>query len=184
MTLSEALASQISHNARARGFAYFATGAVRSLTAESGVIEAAVRGTETYTVWLHADGARLRGSCTCAYFDDRFTMCKHIWAVILAAEAQSLPLLAPGVEPEEVEFEPEEPGGNSVDEPLDDDEPFDASVEAQKRLAWARARFSAERPHQPPALLNRPTPAPPARWRTVLDSVANPRTTGVPVVPP
>ena len=122
MKVSDALASHISRNARTRGADYFASGAVRSLHAENGVVEASVRGGETYSVWLSSEGARLIGSCTCAYFDDHFTMCKHIWAVVLAAEAQSLPLVPAGVNPADVVFEPDEPPYLDEWLPVDPDE--------------------------------------------------------------
>ena len=50
-------------------------------------------------MWLEPVGATLLASCTCPYFFDRIVICKHIWAGILAAEAQSLPLMAPGISP-------------------------------------------------------------------------------------
>src|SRR6266540_1629606 len=106
MPLSQLLGSQVSERSRVRGQSYFRSGAVRSLTVENGIIEASVRGSQNYTVWIEPDGSLLRASCTCPYFTDHFDVCKHIWAVILAAEAQSIPLTAPGVTPESVDLEP------------------------------------------------------------------------------
>jgi superfamily II DNA or RNA helicase len=104
--LSPALGSQISHGSRTRGHSYFIAGAVRALTVENGIIEATVRGTGSYAVWIEPDGPRLRASCTCPFFIDRFEICKHIWAVILAAEAQSIPLVLPDVAAHNVRLEP------------------------------------------------------------------------------
>jgi superfamily II DNA or RNA helicase len=148
MRLSEFLGSQISDRSRSRGHSYFLSGAVRSLTAENGIIQATVRGSDSYTVWIEPDGSLLRASCTCPYFFDRVEICKHIWAVILAAEAQSLPLTAPGIAPESIDLEPFDP-----DEADDDDEAMEP---------W------------PPIAPLRPTPrtpaAPPA-WRQLLDGI-------------
>lgn len=104
--LSQLLAPRIPSGSRSRGYSYFTAGAVRSLTVEHGVIQATVRGTGTYTVWIEPDAELLSASCTCQYFVDRLDICKHIWAVVLAAEAQSVPLVAPGVKLADVDLEP------------------------------------------------------------------------------
>lgn len=148
MRLSQVLGSQISNQSRSRGHSYFLSGAVRSLTVENGIIQATVRGSESYTVWIEPDGSLLRAACTCPYFIDRFEICKHIWAVILAAETQSVPLTAPGVAPESVDLEPLYP-----DEPDDDDEALEP---------W--------RPIAPLRPTSR-TPAAPPAWRQLLDGI-------------
>ena len=104
--LSQFLGAQISNRSRSRGYSYFAAGAVRSLTVENGVIEATVRGSVPYTVWMQADGALLTASCTCPHFVDHLEICKHVWAVILSAETQSIPLVVPGTAFETVVLEP------------------------------------------------------------------------------
>ena len=143
--LSLALGQQISHGSRTRGLTYFLSGAVRALTVEQGVIEATVRGAESYAVWIEPDGSRLRASCTCPFFIDRFEICKHIWAVVLASEAQSIPLVAPGIAAQDVNLEP-----------LWRDEYDDADK-------WPPLV-------QPPAR-RRPEPEPP-EWKQLLDSVS------------
>jgi superfamily II DNA or RNA helicase len=143
MRLSQVLGEQIPDRSRTRGYAYFLSGAVRSLTAENGIVEATVRGSDTYTVWIETGTARLRASCTCPYFIDRFDICKHVWAVVLAAEAQSLPLVPPGVRFNDVDLEPLYP-----DEDLDEDHD-----------AW--------RPTAPRRLAPTPMPA----WRATLDAI-------------
>ncbi|PYQ97110.1 MAG: hypothetical protein DMF97_14385, partial [Acidobacteria bacterium] len=52
MRVSESIGKTISHTSRVRGSSYFQSGAVRSLSIENGVIQALVRGTASYTVWL------------------------------------------------------------------------------------------------------------------------------------
>ena len=115
MKLSQALADQVPDQSRSRGAAYFFNGDVRSVEAHDDIIHAVVKGSESYDVWLEPVGAKLFASCTCPYFFDRIAICKHIWAVILAAEAQSLPLVPPGVSPRSVTLEPID-----VDAELDD----------------------------------------------------------------
>ena len=151
MKLSQALAPQVSSRSRTLGHTYFTSGAVRSLTTEHGIIQATVRGSTTYTVWLEPGAALLRASCSCPYFVDRVDICKHIWAVILGAEAQSLPLLTPGSAPEDVDLEPVYP--DELDD-FDDDEDL-----------WPRAApIAGER-----APAGMPAARPP--WRQLLDSL-------------
>lgn len=149
--LSQVLGSQISSGSRTRGHSYFLSGAVRSLTVENGIIQATVRGSVSYTVWVEPEGSLLRASCTCPYFIDRFEICKHIWAVILAAEAQSLPLLPPAIAPQEMSLEPLY--SDDFDEMEDDDEDTWGPV----------ASFRARR--------QKPLAAPPP-WKQLLDSVS------------
>src|SRR5581483_4291675 len=109
MPLVQTLAAQISSRSRARGRAYFQSGAVRALTVEDGIVHATVRGSTSYDVWLEPERALLRVSCTCPYFVDHLEICKHVWAAILAAEAQAVPLVAPGIAPREVVLDPVHP---------------------------------------------------------------------------
>lgn len=157
MRLSQILAPQVPSQSRARGYAYFSSAAVRSLGTEAGVIQATVRGTELYHVWLEPVGTLLRASCTCPYFIDRSDICKHVWAVILAAEQQSLPLVPPGVAPDSVELEPLVPD----DQDVDDHYEFQAPPVAQPR--------------------RKSEPAPP--WRQLLDAVGVAHSPAPPVRP-
>ena len=160
--LSTVLASQVPTQSRTRGHAYFTSGAVRSLTAQHGIIQATVRGSELYHVWLEPDGGLLQASCTCPYFIDQCDICKHVWAVILAAEAQAVPLLRPGVTPDEVYLEPLVPD--------DDYDPEDEDERVSKPTAPLRA----------PAPAPRREPQPPPPWRALIDAVS----ATVPATPP
>jgi len=153
MKLSQVLAPQVSPSSRSRGYSYFTSGAVRSLTTEHGIVQATVRGSDTYTVWLEPGDALLRASCNCPYFVDRVDICKHVWAVILAAEAQSVPLLTSGGAAEDVDLEPVYPDG------IDD---FDDDVDL-----WPQVKPAAP-PH---ASSRRPAASPP--WRQLLDSLGS-----------
>src|SRR5690242_1411610 len=86
MPLSRALTRQVPMAVRARGDAYFNDGAVVHTEADATRVEAIVRGTRPYRVWLARSGRDLTASCECQYFVDREDVCKHIWAVLLEAE--------------------------------------------------------------------------------------------------
>jgi hypothetical protein len=51
-------------------------------------VEAGVRGSRVYDVEIAWDGRRLSLFCDCPYYED-VGACKHIWATILAADAQN-----------------------------------------------------------------------------------------------
>ena len=162
--LSQFLASQVPGRSRSRGYSYFASGAVRSLTTENGIIEATVRGSEDYTVWIEPDRSLLRASCTCPYFIDRIDICKHIWAVVLAAEAQSIPLVTPGIRPEHVELEPQYPDDDAVDiDDQDDDRPWSPMDHPQWRQLQQQHAARFQRPQ--------PRAAPPPPWKQFLDRI-------------
>jgi superfamily II DNA or RNA helicase len=156
MRLSHVLGSQISANSRSRGDSYFRSGAVHSLTVENGIITATVRGTESYAVSIEPDRALLRASCTCPYFSGGFDICKHIWAVILAAEAQSIPLTPPGVNAADIVLEPLYPEDDDIPDDIDD-------ILGDVHESWA---LVARR--QPPPR----TPAAPPPWRRLLDNIS------------
>src|SRR6476646_6662985 len=86
MSLSRALTRQVPVAVRGRGDAYFDAGAVVHTESDATRLDAIVRGTRPYRVWLARNGHELTGSCECEYFRDRQEICKHIWAVLLEAE--------------------------------------------------------------------------------------------------
>jgi hypothetical protein len=86
MSLSTALASQVTGEIRDRGRQYYHSGAVTIRSATPTAVVAAVRGTGRYSVDLALDGRTVFASCTCPYVDEFGNICKHIWATILAAE--------------------------------------------------------------------------------------------------
>ena len=85
-SLTRALARQVPPAVRAKGAAYYERGAVVHADAESTRVDAIVRGSRPYRVWVARDGDALSASCECKYFQDRASICKHIWAVILEVE--------------------------------------------------------------------------------------------------
>ena len=90
MTLSEALAPDVAERTRVKGNRYFLGGAVRDIEGTDTDVVATVRGSEWYSVHLHRDGDAFTATCQCPYFKDRLDFCKHVWAVVLAADAEGL----------------------------------------------------------------------------------------------
>ncbi len=74
---------------RRRGRAYHREGAVELLT-NNGEVRAHVFGTRRYSIVLQSKGDQLVVSCDCPYFGDGGRVCKHIWATLLAAEADDI----------------------------------------------------------------------------------------------
>ena len=90
MTLAEALAPDVAERTRVKGNRYFLGGAVRNIQGTDTDVVATVRGSEWYSVHLHRDGDAFVATCQCPYFKDRLDFCKHVWAVVLAADAEGL----------------------------------------------------------------------------------------------
>ena len=88
MTLSAALARNFRVAIRKRGAAYLRDGRVRIEASSGSRVTARVRGAMSYDVELERRNAELRAACTCMSFDRE--MCKHVWAVILAADERKL----------------------------------------------------------------------------------------------
>ena len=88
MTLAEALGRDVSERTRTKGNRYFLGGAVRAIEGSATHVIATVRGTELYQVQLTRDGDEFIASCQCPHFADRRDLCKHVWAVVLAADAE------------------------------------------------------------------------------------------------
>ncbi len=98
MGLVEALARDVSERTRTKGNRYFLGGAVRAIEGSDSEVVATVRGSEWYRVRLSREGDGFFASCQCPYFTDRQDFCKHIWAVVLAADAEGLLLADPVTE--------------------------------------------------------------------------------------
>ncbi len=92
MSIPKWLGSEFSSAVRIKGEKYFRDGAVFQLRRKEDLIIAKVSGSYDYDVEIEANGADF--DCTCPYFSDEGFPCKHIWAVILAANAAGL--LVPG----------------------------------------------------------------------------------------
>ncbi len=158
MTLIECLAAVTPPAVRQRGAGYITQvggmlGGISGVTAE-------VRGSEDYDVNLRLAGDGLLVSCTCPYFFDRGAVCKHIWAVGLAATGRGWLSNLPGNAAVTVDLD-----GEVFDDELLDEFPF--------------VPIPVARSPGPRATARRPDP-----WETVLASVIPaPRLPGAAVLP-
>ena len=80
---------------RERGEEYFASGKVVLDDASDRHVRAVVLGTEPYVVELRRHSNAVALSCGCAYFQRDAGPCKHLWAVLLAAEKDGVQLMKP-----------------------------------------------------------------------------------------
>jgi superfamily II DNA or RNA helicase len=90
LSLALALAPDVPEQTRTKGSAYFRNGAVVSIVGFDDKVTAIVYGTREYHVEITREQDGFIGSCECPYFQDRFQVCKHIWAVVLAADSRGL----------------------------------------------------------------------------------------------
>src|SRR5688572_27956868 len=83
MTVLEILRPLTSHNAQQRGWQYL--NQVHALAGDRQGVTAEVHGSEVYDVEIRTDGRHLRVWCSCPYFADRASGCKHLWATAVLA---------------------------------------------------------------------------------------------------
>ncbi|WP_435022533.1 SNF2-related protein (plasmid) [Tundrisphaera sp. TA3] len=116
-------------------------------------VDATVRGSLPYRVELFREGDSIQAGCSCPYFEDRYETCKHIWATLLAAEAQGYLKGTGGGAPRDLVLV-DHPGamGDEWSEP-----PLPASR--------SRTRGGIDKPKSPPAA--KPKQAAPA-WKATL----------------
>ncbi|HYP29940.1 MAG TPA: SNF2-related protein [Blastocatellia bacterium] len=160
MSIVKKFSSSFPSTIRSRGLDYFMSGRVRIREGSKNVIHAVVRGTSDYRVELELRGRDLRASCECPYHLD--DLCKHVWAVLLAAESRGH---LSGSDPERIVMkEPDYGDDNAFDEGEDYGEYGHEIYEK-----WPK-----------PAAFSRPAPVQPARpepvkssWRQNLDALAH-----------
>ena len=87
LSLSTRLAGDFDEGVRSRGQAYFYRGRVHIQHGSGDEVEARVKGSRNYDVSLYWEDGQLSADCDCEYFDSAGP-CKHLWATILAADAQ------------------------------------------------------------------------------------------------
>src|SRR5262245_24721265 len=85
MSLSTELSSDFSNMIRSRGGEYYRAGQVKIKHGCDWDVDASVRGGMTYRVRLEREKYKIHIYCSCPYFESGGP-CKHIWAVILAAD--------------------------------------------------------------------------------------------------
>jgi superfamily II DNA or RNA helicase len=84
MTALDLLRPHTTLNAQQRGWEY--VDRVDIVHGSADGVKAKVFGTSMYDVRLRVDGGRLRVWCSCPYFADRGTACKHLWATAARAD--------------------------------------------------------------------------------------------------
>src|SRR5262245_26654381 len=87
-SLASYLRDQVSRSTRTKGEEYLALGRVTRVKVDGETLHATVQGARFYDVWLTLDQRRVTVRCTCPYFTDTATVCKHIWATILRADEE------------------------------------------------------------------------------------------------
>src|SRR5436305_1341029 len=85
---TDALTRFFPSSVRDRGRIYHDAGAVDLVACDEDSAHARVRGSRWYTVTLRLTAEGLETSCECPYFAGDGSVCKHIWATLLSAEAE------------------------------------------------------------------------------------------------
>ncbi len=124
-TIVRSLSRSFPPDLRARGEDYLRRKRVMDLQGDSTGIDAVVRGSRLYAVSLEVGDGTLYSECDCPYFQQNVAPCKHLWALILAADKQGLLDIVPGI----TGIEPVEPD-HLEDDLLDEDEPIFAEDDA------------------------------------------------------
>jgi SNF2 family DNA or RNA helicase len=89
MALTMEVTGRVSAGVRDKGTSYYHGGRVKILYGDEHRVRAEVRGTELYDVIISRSAKTLKVGCTCPYFDSNESVCKHIYATLLAAEAKN-----------------------------------------------------------------------------------------------
>jgi len=86
----DSLGRHIGQKIKSRGLEYFQRNSVSIVYIDSEFVSAEVRGSHTYDVDLERKNRTLIYSCSCPFFEDKFNVCKHIWATLLEMEKQGI----------------------------------------------------------------------------------------------
>lgn len=87
MALILQLAGEFSSEIRTRGNEYFRQGKVKVINGSPWNLEAEIQGTSKYKVRLWREGNEISVRCSCPYYESG--LCKHLWAVLLTADAEN-----------------------------------------------------------------------------------------------
>jgi superfamily II DNA or RNA helicase len=88
MSLATVFSGSFPAKLRKRGTQYWRDGLVTLISWNGERVKAVVSGSEDYQVTLRRDEKLLWASCSCPYSGDRGELCKHVWATLLAADAE------------------------------------------------------------------------------------------------
>jgi superfamily II DNA or RNA helicase len=144
MTILELLRPLTTYGAQQRGWQYL--NQVRPIEGNAQGVVAEVHGSEVYGVRILVDRGDLRVWCSCPYFADRGSGCKHLWATaVVAHEKEWLTNLATGLR---------------VVIDVGDDEDYELAVPDRPDATMEAATGLANR-----------RPAPPPDWAMALAAV-------------
>jgi superfamily II DNA or RNA helicase len=113
-------------SSRSKGLDYASSGCVTVVEATQEWLVAHVQGQTTYQVELDCRDRTLHASCSCPYFSDSTTPCKHLWATLLVAQAEGT--MSRFREVRSIEFEFDDLADDQDDE---DDEEGDGDKEGE-----------------------------------------------------
>ena len=88
MAVLEDLKRDFQFEIRTRGKQYYLDDAVHINQSEPGVLKAQVTGGDKYRVEIRWEPMGVAYACTCPFFVDNDTPCKHLWATLLEADHQ------------------------------------------------------------------------------------------------
>jgi hypothetical protein len=83
----EAIRDEFSFKTRRAGEQYYKDGSVQLIDCRVGSVRSRVSGTHLYDVRINWEAESCACECNCPFFRDRGEYCKHIWATLLAADA-------------------------------------------------------------------------------------------------
>jgi hypothetical protein len=152
MSLASALGRRVPSFVRARGQEYYLHGRVQILSKQPEKVIALVEGSQLYDVILLRSEKTLRARCNCPHYLREQTVCKHIWATLLAAQILDHGDLTQEVETDEVlETGLEEPQRQPAPRRLDG-KPQEARPARRPIPLWRRhlSRLQAGGPDLPP----------------------------------
>ncbi len=86
----DSLGRHVGQNIKNWGLECYRRNCVSIVYVDSEFVSAEVRGSRTYDVDLELADTSLIYSCSCPFFEDKFSVCKHIWATLLEMEQQGL----------------------------------------------------------------------------------------------
>src|SRR5215471_11809457 len=90
MAIPTDLMQEFDPKIRQRGHEYFISGDVQIREARDGIIRARVHGSQHYNVVVDFSEGWLDYDCDCPYAESWGAPCKHVWAVMLKADADGL----------------------------------------------------------------------------------------------
>jgi hypothetical protein len=152
MALATHLARLVPKRIRDRGRDYYWSRAVHIDDGNTEAVDATVRGTQKYEVTLSREGGGITAWCTCPYCEGNLLICKHIWATLLAAEAQGYLQGTNGRPPEFLELAGE---GDEWDGPLDElDEDLDFRPPPRKKTRSKSRKTRQRKPDWKRTLAN------------------------------